>query len=165
MHLGPAVVSSSSLFSASVQHQMTALISLTQGLNKTTGVQRSGTRWTLTRKHKGSPSSNHYMLFLCLLYSLTLNLTISLSLTLMRSGKCLSLLVICLALTIIASLLWKVHPVWSWLYECPLIFFIFVQLWFVSHHASGGIWCSYCSSIFWFATIFQMCKKIFKACL
>lgn len=40
MHLGPAVVSSSSLFSASVQRQMTALISLTQSLNNTTGESR-----------------------------------------------------------------------------------------------------------------------------
>ncbi|MED6289669.1 hypothetical protein AMECASPLE_007024 [Ameca splendens] len=44
MHLGPAAVSSSSLFSASVQHQMTALISLTQDLNKTTGLQRATAR-------------------------------------------------------------------------------------------------------------------------
>ncbi|MED6251468.1 hypothetical protein ATANTOWER_031182 [Ataeniobius toweri] len=44
IHLGPAAVSSSSLFSASVQHQMTALISLTQDLNKTTGLQRATAR-------------------------------------------------------------------------------------------------------------------------
>ncbi|KAK1891887.1 hypothetical protein KUDE01_010711, partial [Dissostichus eleginoides] len=39
MHLGPAVVSSSPLFGASVQRQMTALISLTQSPNKTRGVE------------------------------------------------------------------------------------------------------------------------------
>lgn len=68
MHLGPAVVSSSSLFSASVQHHMTALIRLTQGLNKTTGAQSASTRWTWTHKHTGSTSCDHYMLFLHLFH-------------------------------------------------------------------------------------------------
>lgn len=103
MHLGPAVVSSSPLFGASVQRQMTALISLTQSLNKTTGVQKGSTRRIQTHKHSRSPSCNHYIpLPVCLPYSLTLNLTMTLSLTLMRSGKCPSLLVICPALPVSA---------------------------------------------------------------
>lgn len=111
MHLGPAVVSSSSLFSASVQHQMTALISLTQGLNKTTTVQKASARWTQADKHTRSPSCNHYMPFLCLPNSLTTNLTTSLSLTLMRSGKCPFLFGICPPnLSISAA---ELHPAWT----------------------------------------------------
>lgn len=90
---------------------MTALISLTQGLNKTSGKQRAGARWTRTHKHSRSPGCNHYMLFLCLLCFLTLNLTTSLSLTLMRPGKCPFLLVICLPQTTLTSLLQ------SWLHK------------------------------------------------
>lgn len=102
-HLGPAVVSSSPLFGASVQRQMTALISLTQTPNKTTGVQKGSTRRIQTHKHTRSVRSQP----VCLPYSLTLNLTQTLSLTLMRSGKCLSLLGICPVFPVWASLLFS----------------------------------------------------------
>lgn len=146
MHLGPAVVSSSPLFGASVQHQMTALIRLTQGLNKTTGVQRAGARWTWTYKHSDLTSCNHYMLFLCLFYStyawpdhepvFNPNEVWKMSLTVINLLGLNSLSISACIDRIVISIRWLFFIIWMFIYPLVWIYFwsIYYQNYFFKFH-------------------------------